>query len=306
MSAFPSNQTISYLGRRFAETGIRLSARHGQHFLIDQNLLRLIVERADVDKRDVVLEVGTGTGSLAALIAPRAAAVVTVEIDEQLHQLAAEDLIGHENVVMLRADALKNKNNLNPQVIAAVEQQLAAVRSARLKLVSNLPFNVATPIVANLLLSPIVPVSMTFTVQKEVADRIVAGPNSKHYGALPVWLQSQCRVELVRTLPPSVFWPRPKVNSAIVHVELDQQRRDRIADLGFFHDFVRALFLHRRKFLRRVLASAFKNRLDKTAIEAVLAECGIRPERRAEQLDVPAILELGEAVRRALAAGPAI
>jgi 16S rRNA (adenine1518-N6/adenine1519-N6)-dimethyltransferase len=306
MPASASNQTISYLARRFAESGIRPSTRRGQHFLIDQNLLRLIVERADIGKHDVVLEVGTGTGALTALMAPRAAAVVTVEIDEQLHQLAAEELIRTDNVVMLRADALKNKGKLNPRVIAAVEQQLAAARPARFKLVANLPYNVATPIVANLLLSPIVPESMTITIQKEVADRIVARPDSKHYGALPVWLQSQCRVELVRTLPPSVFWPRPKVTSAIVHIELDQRRREGIADLEFFHGFVRALFQHRRKFLRSVLASAFKNRLDKTAIDAVLAECGIRPDCRAEQLDVPAILQLGEAVRHALAAGPAI
>lgn len=304
MPASSSNQTISYLGRRFAETGIRLSSRHGQHFLVDQNLLQLIVDRAAVDKRDVVLEVGTGIGSLAVLMAPRAAAVVTVEIDEQLHCLAAEELMGHENVVMLRADALANKSNLNPLVIAAVEKQLAAAPGRRLKLVANLPYNVATPIVANLLSSRIVPDSMTMTLQKEVADRFVARTGSKDFGAISVWLQSQCRVELVRRLPPSVFWPRPKVHSAIVHVELDKPRRARIADLAFFHDFSRALFSHRRKFLRSVLVGAFKNRLDKTDVDRVLAQCAIRPDSRTDQLDVPTILRLSEAVGRALAAGP--
>jgi 16S rRNA (adenine1518-N6/adenine1519-N6)-dimethyltransferase len=304
MPAQASNQTISYLGRRFAETGIRLSRRHGQHFLIDQNLLRLVVERAAVDTCDVVLEVGTGTGALAALVAPRAAAVVTVEIDERLHRLAAEELVGLDNVVMLRADALANKNKLNPRVIAAVEKQLAAAPGSRLKLVANLPYNVATPVVANLLASPIVPDSMTVTIQKEVADRIVASPGSKDFGALSVWLQSQCRVELTRALPPSVFWPRPKVNSAIIHIELDDRRRARIADLAFFHDFLRALFAHRRKFLRSVLAGAFKKRLDKNDVDRVLAKCAVCPECRADQLDVPAILQLGEALRRALATEP--
>jgi 16S rRNA (adenine1518-N6/adenine1519-N6)-dimethyltransferase len=300
MPASASHQTISYLGRRFAEAGVRLNARHGQHFLIDGNLLRLIVERADVAERDVVLEVGTGTGALAALVAPRAASLVTVEIDEELHQLAREELIAHKNVVMLRCDALANKNSLNPAVIAAVEQELAAAPGRRFKLVANLPYNVATPVIANLLSAPIVPHSMTVTVQKEVAQRIVARAGSKDFGALSVWLQSQCRAEIVRTLAPSVFWPRPKVHSAIVHIEVDQARRAQIADLAFFHDFVRALFSHRRKFLRGVLAGAFKETLDKPAVERILAQVRISPESRAEQLELAAILRLSEALRSRL------
>jgi 16S rRNA (adenine1518-N6/adenine1519-N6)-dimethyltransferase len=145
---------------------------------------------------------------------------------------------------------------------------------------------------------------MTVTVQKELADRIVAHPCSKDYGALGVWVQSQCRVELVRTLPPSVFWPRPKVTSAIVHLEVDGQLRGRISDLAFFHDFVRALFLHRRKFLRSALAAAVKDQLDKPAVDQILQQAGFQPDCRAEQLEWPAILRLSDAVRRALADQP--
>lgn len=300
MPASASNQTISYLGRRFAEAGIRLKPRHGQNFLIDQNLLRLIVERAAVDEHHVVLEVGTGTGALAALVAPRAAAVVTVEMDEELFQLAREELIAFNNVVMLRADALANKNHLNPQVIAAVQKELAAAPLRRLKLVANLPYNVATPVMANLLASSIVPDSMTVTVQKEVAERMVARAGSKDYGALAVWMQCQCRIELVRSLPPGVFWPSPKVHSAIIHVELDRARREGIAELDFFHDFVRGLFLHRRKFLRSVLAGGWRDHLDKAAIERIVAQEGIAPDSRAEQLDVATIVRLAEAVRCAV------
>ena len=126
MSAPESNQTISYLARRFSETGIRLKTRHGQNFLIDLNLQRLIVERAQLEPCDVVLEVGTGTGALTAIMAPRVAAVVTVEIDPQLSQLASEELFGLPNVVMLEHDALQNKSHLHPGVIAAVQEQLAA------------------------------------------------------------------------------------------------------------------------------------------------------------------------------------
>ncbi len=300
MPAPASNQTISYLAKRFSEAGIRLNTRHGQNFLIDLNLLRLLVERANLGPQDVVLEVGTGTGALTALVAPNVAAVVTVEIDPQLQQLASEELFGLTNIVMLRHDALRNKGNLDSRVIAAVEEQLSVGPERQLKLVANLPYSVATPIIANLLASSIVPHSMTITIQKEVADRIAASPGSKDYGALSVWIQSQCRVELVRILSPTVFWPRPKVHSAIIHIEVDPQLRQRIPDLHFFHEFVRSLFFHRRKFLRSVLHSALKDRLDKPAIDEILAQTGLSPECRADQLTVETILGLSEAVRAML------
>jgi len=145
-----------------------------------------------------------------------------------------------------------------------------------------------------------VPCSMTVTIQKEVADRIVAAPGSKDYGALSVWIQSQCRVELVRTLPPSVFWPRPKVTSAVIHVELDDALRERIPNREFFHEFVRSLFFHRRKFLRSVLQSSLKGRLDKPGVDNILAQTGLSPQTRAEQLDVASILALTEAARTAV------
>ena len=295
-----THQTISYLSRKFADAGIRPGTRHGQNFLIDLNLQRLIVERAGLEPHDVVLEVGTGTGALTALMAPRVAAVVTVEIDSRLFQLAGEELYATPNVVMVNVDALRNKSHLQPEVIAAVQKQLAGGADRRLKLVSNLPFNIATPVIANLLNSSIVPRSMTVTVQKEVADRISARPGSKDYGSLSVWIQSQCQVEMVRTLPPTVFWPKPRVTSAIIHVELDDGRRQAIGDLAFFHDLVRSLFLHRRKFLRGVLASALKGRLDKPGVDTLLAQTELAPDSRVEQLDVEQILLLAHSVQGAL------
>lgn len=297
-----SNQTISYLTRRFAELGIRPGTRHGQNFLVDMNLQRLLVERAQLGSRDVVLEVGTGTGALTALMAREAAAVVTVEIDPRLYQVATEELDGLGNVVMLQLDALRNKSHLNPRVIAAVQEQLAVGPARRVKLVANLPYNVATPLVANLLASPIVPHSMTVTVQKEVADRLAAAPGTKDYGALSVWIQSQCRVELVRTLPPSVFWPRPQVTSAIVHIEVDPARRAAIGDLDFFHDFTRSLFFHRRKYLRSVLASALKGQLDKSEVDTLLSRAGLAAEDRAEQLAIDQIIALADLARKTIAA----
>ena len=298
MSSGPSqNQTLSFLMRRFEEAGIRPHTRLGQNFLIDPNLQRLLLQTARLGPDDVVLEIGTGTGSLTILMAPLAAAVVTVEIDRRLFQLSGEELLGLQNVTRLQLDALKSKNRLNPAVLGAVADRLADAPGRRLKLVSNLPFNVATPILANLLTTDTPPQTMTITIQKELAERITARPRTKDYGALSIWVQSQCKLEIVRTLPPEVFWPRPKVTSAILQVVPDQRLRSRIEDRAFFHDFVRAMFFHRRKFLRSELLSAFKTRLDKPGVDRILAQLGLAGTVRAEELDVETMLALCRAVR---------
>lgn len=296
----PPRQTASYLMHRFREAGFEPHARHGQNFLIDLNLLNILLEAADLGADDVVLEIGTGMGTLTTQMAPRAGHVVTVEIDEHLYQLASEELIDFDNVTMLHQDALRNKNNLHPTVLETVREHVEAAPGRRLKLVANLPYNVATPILSNLLLTPIVPVSMTVTIQKEVADRIVAPPGNKDYSALSIWMQSLCEVEIIRILPPQVFWPRPKVQSAILQIRPSDEKRSRIPDLTFFHEFVRALFFHRRKFLRSVVLSAYKGRLGKPDIDAVLAELGLPHETRAENLSVETMLTLCEAVRAKL------
>ena len=145
-------QTKTFLLERFREMGIRPATRHGQNFLIDLNLVQLIVDAAELTSDDVVLEVGTGTGSLTAMMAEQAAAVVTVEIDAHLFELASEQLIDLPNVTMLQLDALRNKNNIDDRVMEAVGEQLAAAPGRRFKLVANLPYNIATPVLSNLLL----------------------------------------------------------------------------------------------------------------------------------------------------------
>ncbi|REJ67493.1 MAG: ribosomal RNA small subunit methyltransferase A [Planctomycetota bacterium] len=295
-----SRQTVSYLKQRFREVGLQPATRHGQNFLIDMNLQQLLVDSAQLEPRDVVLEVGTGTGALTALMSPRVAAVVTIEIDERLQVVAAEELIDCENVTMLRGDALRNKNHFTREVIETIEGQLAAGEDRQFKLVANLPYNIATPVISNLLSAPIVPTTMTVTIQKELGERITAAPSTKDYGALSIWMQSQCEIEVVRIMGPSVFWPKPKVESAILHIRVDPQRRGQIPDLDFFHEFVRAMFFHRRKFLRGVLASAMKGRLDKAEVDEVMGEMDFGPDARAEQLDVETMLRLCETVRRRL------
>jgi 16S rRNA (adenine1518-N6/adenine1519-N6)-dimethyltransferase len=187
-------------------------------------------------------------------------------------------------------------------VLDAVAAQLAAAPGRQLKLVANLPYNVATPVISNLLASEIVPASMTVTIQKELAERIIAPPSTKDYSALSIWMQAQCQAEIVRLMPPTVFWPRPKVWSAIVHLTVDDSLRRRIPDVAYFHDFVRGLFCHRRKYLRSVLVSTTKDQLEKSDVDRIIAELGLEENCRAEQLDVPALLALTEAVRTACAA----
>lgn len=299
MSQPSGRQTVSYLMRRFQEAGIRPRVQLGQSFLTDLNLVELLVRTARLEPRDVVLEVGTGAGSVTAMVARQAAMVITVEVDSALFQLASEELHGLANVRMLNIDALHKKSQLNPEMLAAVEEALGAEPDRVFKLVANLPFNIATPLITNLLALDRPPQTMTVTIQKELADRLVAAPSTKDYGALSIWVQSQCRVEVVRVIPPTVFWPRPKVHSAIVHIALDPERRSRLADRAFFHDFVRAIFLHRRKYLRSQLAEAVRGRLDKSAIDPILAKVGLRGDQRAEELDVPTMIALADAARAA-------
>lgn len=292
-----NRQTKAFLMHRFREMGIAPATRHGQNFLIDLNLQRMIVDAAQLDRRDVVLEVGTGTGSLTAQFAAQAAAVVTVEIDGHLFELASELLLELDNVTMLRQDALRNKNHFAPELLDAVKERMSEAPDRRLKLVANLPYNIATPVLSNLLLCEQTPLLMVATIQKELADRIVAQPWSKEYGALSVWLQAQARTEIIRIMPPSVFWPQPKVQSAIIRVVIDPERRAAIPDLRYFHQFIKAIFIHRRKFLRANVVAAMKHHLNKTEVDQILQPMELAGDTRTEQLDVTTLLELTERVR---------
>src|SRR5437868_12605239 len=193
-----ARQTQSFLIERMKEAGVRPQGQHGQNFLIDLNLLDLLVRTADPGPKDVVLEVGTGLGSLTARLAQVAAGVVTVELDPRLFALASEELSGLTNVTMLQQDALKNKNTIHPTVLEAVRHKLDAYPDSRLKLIANLPYNIATPILSNLLTIDPVPQSLTATIQKELADRIVAPPGTKAYSALSIWLQALRALAIVR------------------------------------------------------------------------------------------------------------
>ena len=291
-------QTSRYLADRLAAAGLRPLSRFGQNFLIDLNLVDLIARSAELRKTDVVLEIGTGVGSLTTRLSDQACAVVTSEIDHNLFRLATTELANRPNVRLIQGDALKNKGTIRSELMDSVKEAMHRIGpESRFLLVANLPYNVATPIVSNLLLGEPSPSVIVVTIQKELADRMVAQPGTKDYGALTVWVQSLCKASIVRELPPTVFWPRPKVTSAIIRLDAIPEKRAGIADLHFFHETCRALFFHRRKFLRSVVISAMKDRLDKSEIDRILAVNGYNAEARIEQLTVEQIGALIEILR---------
>lgn len=291
--ATPSTrQTLSYLRNLFAERGIRPKNKLGQNFLIDLNLLDLILRSAELTREDLALEVGSGTGSLTVRLIEQAGAVVSVEVDADFAALTDEEVRDRERVSLLRADVLKNKNELNPEVVRAIAELAARCGTQRVKLVSNLPYAVAVPVLTNLLLSDVAIERMVATVQWEIAERLLAAPGSKDYGALAVLVQSLADVELVRRLPPKVFWPRPLVDSAIVCIRPNAAKREHVGDPLRFRAFLRDLYVHRRKNLRGALFGMPGHDLSKSEVDARLAELGIEGAVRAEALDLEDHLRL--------------
>jgi 16S rRNA (adenine1518-N6/adenine1519-N6)-dimethyltransferase len=286
-AASPPRQTTAYLKKLFAEVGFTLDPRRGQNFLVDLNLIDLLEKSAAIRPDDVVLEVGTGTASLTERLARAAARVVTCEIDSRLAQLARDRLVDHVNVVVVEGDVLAGKHRFAPAVLDAIEAARAASPRGRFLLVANLPYCVATPVISNLLALPRPFDAAVVTVQREMAERMTAQAGTGSYNALSVWVGAQCRGEIVRILPPSVFWPRPKVDSAIVRLDLEPDRRAAIADRARFHDFVRDVFCHRRKLLRGVLvriAGGKREATARAAVDHVFGELGLGPDARAEDI----------------------
>jgi 16S rRNA (adenine1518-N6/adenine1519-N6)-dimethyltransferase len=281
----------------FEARGLRPKNKLGQSFLIDLNLMDLIVRSAELTAEDLAIEVGTGSGSLTARLCQQAGAVVGVEVDPDFFELTRESTSQFNNVTLLHADILRNKNALNSAAVEAIGKLRADPAIRRLKLVANLPYVVATPVITNFLLTELPFERMVVTIQWELAERLAARPSTKDYSALSVIVQSLADVEILRRLPPSAFWPRPRVDSAIVRIGPRPEKRARIADLPGFHAFIRELYLRRRKNLRSALWPTFKDRISKEELDARLTRHGFDPASRAEALTVEGHLRLFEALR---------
>ncbi len=292
----PLRQTRSYLMDLFQRHGFHPRHDLGQNFLIDLNLLEYILAAAEVGPEDVVLEVGPGTGGLTTFLAHKAGAVVAVELDPNMFRFVSEATAGQTNVTLLQGDALHNKNRLSEELLSAVQARLSEAPGRRLKLVANLPYAAATPVVSNLVATELPWSRMVITVQFELALRMCAPPGSSHYGALAVWLQSQAQVRLLKKLGPTVFWPRPKVDSAIVQIDPDPQRRAEIANRAFLQEFIRRLFQQRRKVLRTVLIAMDHEQWGRERIDLLLNDLGLESSARAEDLPVRTLVELANRI----------
>ena len=223
---------------------------------------------------------------------------MAVDVDPAMARLTSEAVAGLPNVRVLERDALAGKHVLDAQVLDAVRSGLAAGPDRRFKLVANLPYNIATPLINNLLVhAELCPSLIVVTIQRELADRLIARPSTGAYGSVSVLVQALAEVSIVRGLPPSVFWPRPKVDSAIVAVRPDDDRRARVGDVGWFHRLVRTVFLHRRKYIRHVLAGLWSDRWTKAEVDAWLETQGLSGQLRAEAIDVEEFIALAHALR---------
>jgi 16S rRNA (adenine1518-N6/adenine1519-N6)-dimethyltransferase len=285
-------QTLSYIKGLLQSRRLIPKNKMGQNFLIDLNLVDLVVRTAELTKEDCVLEVGTGTGSLSARLADSAGGVFTVELDPEFFEMSRQLLAARPNVRQLHGDALAGKNQLNPHLLGGWTALTDELKLTQRKVVANLPYAIATPLIANLIIAGI-PIERTVVmVQWEVAERMVAVPGTKDFGALAVLLQSVTDVEVVRRIAPTNFWPRPEVDSAIVLIRPNAAKAARVPTLLKWRAFLRDLYTHRRKNLRQALSGWPTGRKDKTEVDAMLARLGMDGSVRAETLDVEQHLRL--------------
>lgn len=271
-------QTQTQLQRLLSEADIRPRRRYGQNFLIDRNLLRKLVESAELCESDVILEVGAGAGSLTAELAARAGRVIAAEIDPRLARVAEQYLAGCSNVMVLRGDALRSKSAVSAE-LESVVRAAADGPGRTLKLVANLPYDTATPLLLNLLVGDLPFRRFCFTVQAEVADRFLAGHGTAAFGPVSIVAQHLCILHRVSRVPPQAFWPAPKVESAMlrfdVRPDMDWPSSERMA----FSAFVRGFFLHRRKTMAHSLRRMESPDRLQRAMESVHLDAALRPEQ---------------------------
>ena len=292
---------LEKLQQRLNRTGIRPSARRGQNFLLDGNHLEFIAGLARLKPEDVVLEVGPGSGLLTRWLARSGCRVLGVELDSGLLPVAQEETAGFPNVFYMRADILAGKHRINPDVIARIGELLtlgesdgAEARRAggSLKCVSNLPYSAGTPLVMNLLSSPLPWASGIFLLQMEVGERLIAAPGGREYGALSIAAGLAARTTIERVVSPRAFWPRPKVDSAVVRMEFLPVAERLALPWRELRATVNAVFGSRRK----ILKNAMKDLIRDGDAAASLREIGLNPEERGENMSPDEFLGLARMI----------
>ena len=255
--------------------GFTTRKRFGQNFLIDENIIQQIMDATGLTEDDCALEIGPGIGALTQHLARRAGRVVAVEIDRNLIPILQETLAGCDNVTVINQDILKT----DLQEVAKTWNH-----GNRLKVVANLPYYITTPIVMQLLESRAPIASLTLMVQKEVADRMQAGPGTKDYGALSLAVQYYAKVRVVTTVSPGCFIPRPNVDSAVIHLDMVENGTVPVRDPDLLFRLIRASFNQRRKTLANALKNAEGLSFSREQIVEILDEMGLPATVRGEAL----------------------
>ena len=260
--------------------GFKFSKSLGQNFLIDGNVVRKIVREAGITKDDYVLEIGPGMGTLTEELALNAKKVVAVELDKKLLPILDETLANYDNVEIIYGDVLE------VDLKALIEEKLDG---GPVKLVANLPYYVTTPIIGKLLEDDLKLESINVMVQKEVADRMAAGPGSKSYGSLSVFVNFYTKPKVVVKVPKTVFMPQPKIDSSVIKLDLKKDLPD--IDREKLFKVVKAAYSKRRKTIINAL-STYGFDLEKEEIRQTLERVGIKPEERAENISVEDFIKL--------------
>lgn len=272
----------SYVRDLLARHKIRLKKSLGQHFLVDENILKKIATAAQLTKEDTVVEIGAGIGTLTQELAQRAGRVIAVEIDSRLIPLLHEHLRAHANVVVVHQDFLQF-------------DLLAIASEQKLSIVGNLPYNVTAPILEKLIESRAGLKSATLLVQQEVAEKLCAVPGTRDATALTVFVQSFAAVQRLFSVSRHVFFPIPEVDSALVRLEFSEHPKFRAPE-DLFLKIVRAAFNLRRKTLKQSLTRSPLLALSQEIALAALERAQIDPQRRGETLSLEEFDRLTQAL----------
>ncbi|AEZ63028.1 dimethyladenosine transferase [Streptococcus infantarius subsp. infantarius] len=270
--------------------GFTFKKSFGQNFLTDTNILQNIVDTAEIDKNVNVIEIGPGIGALTEFLAENAAEVMAFEIDDRLIPILDDTLRDFDNVKVINEDILKS--DLQSRIKEFANPDLP------IKVVANLPYYITTPILMHLIESKIPFAEFVVMMQKEVADRISAEPNTKAYGSLSIAVQYYMTAKVAFVVPRTVFVPAPNVDSAILKMTRREQPLVQVKDEDFFFRVSKIGFVHRRKTLWNNLTSHFgKADETKAKLEQALEIAEIKPSIRGEALSIAEFAKLADALK---------
>ena len=277
----------------FALNHTRPKKQLGQNFLVNPEVLKIILEAGELSDADTVIEIGAGLGCLTDVVARHAKHVIAIEVDELLYNVLASQFSTNPRVQLLNTDILKLE--LNPLLSDGI-----GTAPTTFKIIANLPYSITTPILWKLLAHRKQIHSCVLMMQKEVAERIVAGPGGKDYGALTIGVAYYAEATLIATLSPENFYPAPKVDSALLKLTMCEKPKVAVEDEELFFKVVRTAFRTRRKMLKNALVRG--RFVPDEVLTTAFAELGIAPQRRAETLDITEFAALANFLSQSVAA----